>query len=307
MTGAVEGRYHAEVPDVEVAVMAARIQSRAVWALIAMLALAVVLVPAGTAGSKDEPAAMPTLYVQYAMNCTFTIVDDFGRRVSSIPPGTYQVEVSTPVMFKLVVPGGPGVDHIAANDFTGCKGWVQFQLQGPGVDLFTTLDSGCDAFLLLPAQNFRAGSTYTFQDLNQPAVTRTALSVATSGSAETPSSPYSGWSGKSETIKDIVGSAIKRIAFRGTLDASLSPTGKPTLKKQGKSVSTLRSGRYKFQITDRDAKGGFTIQGVGKKASKTLTTADFVGKKSVSVTLSPGRWTFYSGLGKVNYYFLVTH
>src|SRR5262245_40429075 len=87
------------------------------------------------------------------MNCTFSIFDDNDRRVTSIAPGMYQIEVSTPTMFKLVVPGGPGVDYIAPNDYTGCKGWVQFQLSGPGVDLFTTLDFGCTAFQLLSAED----------------------------------------------------------------------------------------------------------------------------------------------------------
>ena len=127
-----------------------------------MLAVAAALVPAGNAGSRDNaPTALPTLYVVYAMNCTFGIFDDQGHPVSSIAPGSYQVEVETPVMFKLVRPGGVSTDNIAANDFTGCKGWVQFQLTGPGVNIFTTLDSGCDAFLILPEQTFKPNSTYT--------------------------------------------------------------------------------------------------------------------------------------------------
>jgi len=276
------------------------------WILGAIATIAAALVPAAGAGSRDNgPTAMSTIYVEYAMNCTFTLKDDFGRRLTSIPPGTYQVEVSTPIMFKLVVPGGVGVDHIAPNDFTGCKGWVQFQLQGPGVDLFTTLDSGCDAFLLLPAQTFKAGATYTFQDLNQPTVTRTTLPVATSGTAETPSSPYSAWNGKSETVKDIVGSAIRTSPLRGTLEASLSKTGKPSLQRLGKGVTTLKAGRYKLVIDDKDTRGGFSVQGVGKKA-KDLTTAPFTGQKSATLNLSVGRWMFYSGLGKVYYYFRVT-
>src|SRR5215210_6355473 len=104
--------------------MAVRI--RRVSILLAALAAAAVLAPMGSAKSRDvAPNAMPTLYVVYTMNCTFTIVDDFGRRVTSIAPGSYQIEVSTPIMFKLVVPGGPDVDHIAPNDFSGCRGWVQ--------------------------------------------------------------------------------------------------------------------------------------------------------------------------------------
>src|SRR5438094_2766863 len=124
---------------------------RALLLTAALMVAAAVLAPLGSAArhASGQPA-LPTLYVQYTMNCTFAIFDDVGRPVSAIAPGTYQVEVSTPIMFKLVRPGGVTVDNIAPNDFTGCKGWVQFQLTGPGVNPFTTLDSGCDAFLILP-------------------------------------------------------------------------------------------------------------------------------------------------------------
>src|SRR6266481_2051023 len=95
--------------------------------LAAALATAAFLAPTGVAGSRDSgQPALPTLYVNYNLNCTFKIVDDSGKPVNSIPPGTYQVEVTTPLMFKLVVPGRPGVDPITPNYFTGCKGWVQF-------------------------------------------------------------------------------------------------------------------------------------------------------------------------------------
>src|SRR5262245_29886949 len=188
--------------------------------LIAELALAATFASPSFSGSRDTnpPPAMPTIYVVYAMNCTFTLVDDFGKHISSIPPGSYQIEVSTPIMFKLVRPGGVGVDDIAPNDFTGCKGWVQFQLTGPGVDLFSTLDSGCDAFLLLPAQNFKPGATYTFLDLNQPGVTRTTLTVDRDGSPQAPpSNPYTKTSGKGDKSSDLVGSA--RVPIIGTLNA----------------------------------------------------------------------------------------
>src|SRR5215510_2422790 len=87
-------------------VMAVRVRRFSI--VIAVLALAATFASPSFSGSRDTnpPPAMPTIYVVYAMNCTFTLVDDFGKRVTSIPPGTYQIEVSTPVMFKLVRPGG---------------------------------------------------------------------------------------------------------------------------------------------------------------------------------------------------------
>lgn len=106
--------------------------------VIAALAVAAVLVPASGASSRAGGApALPTLYVQYTMNCTFGIFDDQGRPVTSIAPGNYQVEVETPVMFKLVRPGGVSTDNIAPNDFTGARQPVHAlrvrQVAGTGV------------------------------------------------------------------------------------------------------------------------------------------------------------------------------
>lgn len=284
--------------------MAARV--RRIFALAGLvIALGAVFAPSAFTGARDTdpPKALPTIYVQYTMNCTFSIVDDFGRRVSSIAPGTYQVEVSTPIMFKLVRPGGVGVDDIAPNDFTGCKGWVQFHLTGPGVDLFTTLDSGCDAFLLLPAQTFRAGATYTFLDLNQPAATRTTVPVEATGSAPTPVSPYTKTSGKGDSSVDLVGS--RRMPILATLDASLGAKGALSLKSKGKQVLNLRAGKYRFVVKDGSATGGFVLEPVEAGKPKSLSGAKFVGKTSKGVILSPGRWMYRSASG-TTHYFLVT-
>jgi hypothetical protein len=280
--------------------MAVRVR-RALTVTAALLAAAV-LVPVSSAARRDNGApALPTLYVVYTMNCTFSIVDDRGNPVTSIAPGSYQIEVSTPIMFKLVVPGGPTVDRIAPDDFRGCKGWVQFQLTGPGVNIFTTLDTGCDAFLILPEQTFKPNSTYTAQDLNQPSVAHATFSTLASGSPTVPKSPYGATSGKGTLQQDIVGSA----AVQGTLTGALSSKGKPTLTNKGKPVSVLKSGRYKFAISDQTAKRAFVVEAVNGGTVKDLTTAPFVGKRSVTLELSPGRWMYYASRNKA-YYFLVT-
>jgi hypothetical protein len=275
--------------------------ARRVATLLTAFAAAAGVVPAALAGSRDSgPAGVPTLYVQYAMNCTFTIVDDAGKPVSSIPGGTYQVEVSTPTLFKLVVPGGREGGGIAPSDFTGCKGWVQFQLTGPGVNLSTTLDYGCDAYYLLPATSFKPGSTYTVQDMNQPTVAHATFTTLTSGSPTLPPSPYGPTSGKGTPSQDLIGSRIGT-ALQGTLTGALSAKGKPTLTSKGKDVSILKAGRYKFAISDRSPKAGFILRAVSGP-SKDLTEAKFVGTHSVTVTLKAGRWMYYSNLGKPNYF-----
>jgi hypothetical protein len=275
---------------------------RALVVTAALMAAAAVLAPLGTAGrqASGQPA-LPTLYVQYTMNCTFAIVDDRGNPVTAIPPGTYQLEVSTPIMFKLVRPGGVTVDNIAPNDFTGCKGWVQFQLTGPGVNVFTTLDTGCDAFLILPQQTFKPSATYTATDLNQPSVAHASFSTLATGTPIAPKSPYGTTSGKGTVQQDIVGSA----AVKATLSGSVAPTGLPALKNNGKLVTTLKSGRYKFAISDQSKKASFTLEAVNGGTVKNLTTAPFTGRHSVTLTLAPGRWMYYTNRAKA-YFFLVT-
>ena len=281
--------------------MAVRV--RRALTVTAVLVAAAILAPLGSASRQAGGApALPTLYVQYTMNCTFGIFDDAGRPVNAIAPGTYQVEVETPIMFKLVRPGGVTVDNIAPNDFTGCKGWVQFQLTGPGVNLFTTLDSGCDAFLILPQQTFKPNATYTAQDLNQPSVAHASFSTLASGSPIPPKSPYGTTSGKGTVQQDLVGSA----QVRATLSGALSATGKPSLTTKGKPVSVLKTGRYKFAVSDQDAKGSFILEAVNGGTVKNLTTAPFVGRHSVTVMLTTGRWMYYSKRGRA-YFFLVTN
>ena len=134
--------------------MAARV--RRVSILLAVLAAAAVLVPAGSASSRDAgQPALPTLYVVYTMNCTFSIVDDPGRPVTAIAPGTYQVEVSTPIMFKLVVPGGPGGRQHRSQRLHRLQGLGSVPADRPGRQPLDHARLGCDAFYLLPAQTFK--------------------------------------------------------------------------------------------------------------------------------------------------------
>ena len=159
-------------------------RNRSLVGLVAALAVAAILVPIGSSKTATH-AGVPTIYVQYAMNCTFSFVDDSGHPITSIAPGTYEVEVSTPIMFKLV-----DTLNQAPGDFTGCRGWVQFQMTGPGVNLSTTLDTGCDSNYLLPETTFKAGQTYNAVDLNQPSVAHDTLTVLNAGQLPSPTSPY---------------------------------------------------------------------------------------------------------------------
>jgi hypothetical protein len=258
--------------------------------------MAAVFVPTVSASSRDAaPPAVPTLYVNYTMNCTFSIVTDSGQVVNQIPPGTYQVEVTTPIMFKLVVPGGPGVDSFAPGDYTGCRGWVQFSLSGPSVNLSTTLDVGCDSSLILPPQTFKPSSTYTAVDANNPGPTHMTFTTAATGTPAIPSTtPYDATSGKGDVQQSLLASG----SVLANLNGSVDPKGIVSLLNRGKSIKTLPAGKYRFTILDKDTKGGFSILGPKSSKVSALTGNGYVGRRTVTLRLTAGRWVFYSNIGK---------
>ena len=259
--------------------------------LITALAAAAVLVPAGGA----RPGVLPTLYVNYTMNCTFAISDDSGRRVTSIAPGTYQVLVQTPQVFA-------DVDLSGIFDMTACKSFVQFHLTGPGVSLATTLQDGDEDKEMLNA-TFQPSATYTAFDNNQAGVTRTSFTTQATGTAAAPGGPSSSVSGKGSSQEELVGSAAN--PFRGSLDAIVYKTGKLSLSRNGKNVSSLKTGRYTFSVDDESKTTGFTVKSLRGRAVN-VTNAAFVGSHSVTLTLRQGRWYFYWGAGKKTAFFVVS-
>lgn len=265
----------------------------------AALAAAAALVSAGQGSS--QAAVSPTLYVNYAMNCTFTITSDAGAPVTAIAPGAYQVEISTPTEFA-------GVDLAGVNDFTACKGSVMFQLTGPGVSLQDTLDNGDDDYDLLSA-TFKPSSTYVAQDDNQPSVARVVFTTLASGTPALPpatsSAPSTTSSPGSTTGSGAAGATAKADPLRGSLIATISTAGKLTLTNRGKQVSSLEFGRYTIAVTDRSIRDGFIIQQAGK-AGTIVTGTSFVGKQSFTIDLKPGRWFFYPTLISAKRHFDVT-
>ena len=60
---------------------------------------------------------------------------------------------------------------------------------------------------------------------------------------------------------------------------------------QGKAVKQVKAGKYTFVIRDKSTIHTFSLKGPG--INKTLTSAVFVGSKSVTLTLKAGTYTFY--------------
>jgi hypothetical protein len=238
-------------------------------AVLVLASLAVLV----AAPSAD--AAFPSLYVNYKTeDCTFRLTNDSGNSVSTIAPGTYQVVITTPDPYGVFG---------QTEGLTACKGFVQFRLDGPGVSVYTTLDYGDGASEIYPA-TFQPGATYTIQDDNNIAGTRRTISVSTSGSAAPAPSPAKGTSAGGS-------------AALATLHGIVAPNGKLSLRRNGKAVTSLKPGRYTFSVDDQSRKLGARIQVLNGKA-QTITSAGYVGWQEVTLTLVPGRWSFFAPGGQ---------
>jgi hypothetical protein len=233
----------------------------------ALAAIAVAL-----AAAPGAQAVFPSLYVTYKTeDCTIRFTNDSGANVTTIAPGTYQIVVAT---------SDPYGVFGETEGLRACKGFVQFRLTGPGVSVYTTLDYG-DGTSEIYAATFQPGATYTLQDDNNIAGTRRSITVATSGSASlAPSAPAKGTPGAGPN-------------FRGTLHGIVAHNGRLSLRRNGKTVTSLKSGRYTFSVDDQSTKQGFRVQVVNGKA-QTITSAGYVGWQQVTLSLSRGRWSYFT-------------
>jgi hypothetical protein len=56
-------------------------------------------------------------------------------------------------------------------------------------------------------------------------------------------------------------------------------------------VASLKAGKYRIAVTDRSANAGFVL-GKLDRPSVSITGSAFMGTRSASVRLTPGRWLF---------------
>jgi hypothetical protein len=217
-------------------------------------------------------AAFPSLYVSYKTeDCTFRLTNDAGSNVTTVAPGTYQIVITTPDPYGVF----GQTEGLAA-----CKGFIQFRLSGPGVNVYTTLDYGDGTSEIYPA-TFQPGATYALQDDNNIAGTRRSITVSTSGSA-TPAPSPKGTAAGSDVL--------------GTLHGIVARNGKLNLRRNGKTVKSLKAGRYTFSVDDQSTKLGFRVQVLNGKP-QTITSAGYTGWQETTLTLAPGRWSFFATPG----------
>jgi hypothetical protein len=204
-----------------------------------------------------------------------TAVGNQDRTPPTIPPGAYTIRMTDD-----------------ANEHN-------FHLSGPGVDMATGVDTTSSPTWTVTLQ---PGATYKFQcDTHFDFMYGVFQTSGTAGSASSGGSA-SGSSSTSTSSSSSSSSAASSLA--GTLAGTLSASGSATLTSKRKAVSRLKAGRYSFAITDKDSKGGFTLQGL-EKAPKALTGVTFVGRHTIAVTLTAGTWTFYASGGKTKRAFTV--
>jgi hypothetical protein len=236
---------------------------------------------AGLCLSGGASGASPlTLNVTFFANDTIAVTLADGTPVGTtsgaptvIPAGYYTVQISGPM-------GLP-------------DGLPYFQLTGPGVDLLSNLnEGGVDS--ARDQVTFLTSSTYSWTDDAIPGVVHTFVTSAEVGGAA-PATAVSPKKGAPTQEQDIVGSAA--VPTRGTLTATVSATGRPNVQQDGAPAADLLAGTYRIAVTDRSRRAGLVVAKSGDEA-RSLSGVRYVGKRSVSVKLTPGRWTFASGAGR---------
>jgi hypothetical protein len=77
-----------------------------------------------------------------------------------------------------------------------------------------------------------------------------------------------------------------------TLVGTVGPSFTITLKMAGKKVQTLKAGTYKLVIDDKAPVHAFSLDGPHGFA-KDFTTVPFVGSKTITLELVPGKYKAY--------------
>jgi plastocyanin len=79
-----------------------------------------------------------------------------------------------------------------------------------------------------------------------------------------------------------------------TLKGTVGPGFTITLTKAGHRFTSIRRGTYTITVRDRSRIHNFVLEKTRSgDFEKRITTVAFVGTKTVTVRLSPGRWEFF--------------
>jgi hypothetical protein len=113
---------------------------------------------------------------------------------------------------------------------------------------------------------------------------------------------YPATSDGDSTGSRVGGSALAPL--RGTLAGAATTLGRVTLTHKGKRVSSLKAGRYKLVVVDNAPHSGFILDRPNF-TSITVTSTPFVGKRTTTVALTPGSWSFHGAVGALHEFTVV--
>jgi hypothetical protein len=251
---------------------------------IAAVALSLLLLVGSARGAGQ------VLYASFNADGSMRLNLGDGSSAGVIAPGAYTVVVN---------------NNTADDNFGDTH---KVHLSGPGVDYSAVLTQEEEAQAVWTV-TFQPNASYTFQDDYRPTLIHVVFRTSAAGTAS--SSPASSTTSSSSTGKssgsvatnsDIAGSAL--LPSRGTLGGVVA-AGRLSLSFKGKAVAKLKVGKYTLTVDDETAKSGFQLQRL-RATPIIVTSAAFVGKRSVTVTLKFGRWWFSSAGGKRSYFFVVS-
>ena len=185
-----------------------------------------------------------------------------------------------------------------------CINLPLFELRGPGVNINDDMLGGETDVHTLYA-TFLPNATYTWHSDRNTSIVytfRASSDVVGTPSSNPSTSGSSSGSNAKPTSQDITGSAVA--PFRGTLTGAVSAAGRLTIAFKGKSVTSLKAGRYTVAVSDRSSTNGFLLQ-KPRHTALTVAGTTFIGKRSLSVTLTAGKWLVLPRLGTATYSIVV--
>ncbi|HZQ64063.1 MAG TPA: hypothetical protein VFA66_02395 [Gaiellaceae bacterium] len=251
------------------------------------LALAAALAAGLLAAAPAAQARTLSMLVTFSPAGTITVTLPDGTPVGT----TSGAPTVIPAGYYTLLQSGPGA----------CVQLPLFELKGPGLDIFSDMTAGEVDYTSQEAY-FRPNSTYTWVNHAFPGVVHTFVTTGEVEGTVSPAPPASASMHSTVTSHDIVGSEVG--PFRGRLTAAISSAGRLSLAFKGKSVATLKAGRYTIRLDDRSSTNGLYLRR-GKEKPVALATPTFVGRRSVQVRLTAGRWTVMTRLGKTTYSLVV--
>jgi hypothetical protein len=268
-----------------------------VSARLALVFALLVAVSAGLAAAtwsgRAHAAVSSNLNAGFDADGNIYLTFSDGTRIGSPnPPGT-------------VVPAGTYTIALNNNSLDDLGNPHSFHLFGPGVNLAAN-----GAVQATWTATFQTAASYTYQDDLNPTTIHDVFGTPGSGATSstvpvTTTTPPNTSTTPPKNNSPLAAGGPKKVApLRGKLVGAVTAAGAPSLKLKGKTVTSLRAGRYTFAITDHSHTRGFTVQ-EAKRSSKSVTGARFTGRRSRTIILAAGQWFFYSSFVGKKTYFIV--